>query len=157
MKGVEPVPCPQCGWYQRDMVWEYRSRQLSWLPWVGLIWFLISAPAAYWLTKYVPNRSVGMFAIGPDHQIQSWLLCILAGGALMLLTFALRWLLALRYTPNEGFPASRAPLPDAPVGVRESDRNANIAQATARITPARRPKNISVRTLPPRALPPPPR
>lgn len=157
LKGVELVACPQCGWYQEDMVSEYRSRQLSWLPWVGLWMLLVLAAAAYWQMTRGPNRPIGSVWVGPDYKLETFLFFLGTGATSILLALAARWLLALRHTPNEGFPTTRAPFPDAPPPVRESDHTASIVAATARITPPRRtPTRVEVRTVPPRALPPPP-
>src|SRR5437763_961326 len=34
--GVEPVACPDCGWFQADMVREIRRRTARWLIWVAV-------------------------------------------------------------------------------------------------------------------------
>ena len=35
-RAVEPVACPACGWYQKDMVGEIRGRAMPWADWVAL-------------------------------------------------------------------------------------------------------------------------
>jgi hypothetical protein len=35
-KGVDPVPCPDCGWFQENMVREVRRRRLRWMIWVAV-------------------------------------------------------------------------------------------------------------------------
>jgi hypothetical protein len=155
IKGAEPVPCPECGWYQLDMVREYRSRQLLWLPWIGLLPLVASQGIAYWLIKYREDGFIGIAQTGPDYKVITWLICLCVGGACMLLVFAARWLLVLRCSPNKGFPSNRELYPDAPPAVRESDYNAAIAAATAKLTPSRNQGIVEIRVLPPRALPPP--
>jgi hypothetical protein len=155
LNGAEPVPCPKCGWYQKDMVREYRSRQYSWLTLIGVAVLLLSQGVAYWLMAMSKNRVLGPLQAGPDHKVQSWLICVSAGGLCVFAAILLRWLFALRRNPNNGFPDRREPVPGAPPAVSEADYNANIAAATAKIT-ARRPIPVDVRAMPRRRLPPPP-
>jgi hypothetical protein len=154
LKGAEPVPCPECGWYQKDMVREYQRRQLRWILWLGLSILLASQAVAYWLMTLDKNRAFGSFQTGPDHKVQSWLICVGLGGIFALTAISLRWLLALGRNPNNGFPEKRAPVPGAPPAVREADFNDDLVSATARIT-ARRPIQVETRVLPHRRLPPP--
>src|SRR5258706_5719452 len=34
-KGIDPVACPDCGWFQAAMVREMRQRKHRWLLWPG--------------------------------------------------------------------------------------------------------------------------
>src|SRR5438874_2630964 len=36
-RDVDPVPCPDCGWIQQEMVHEVRRRRLRWLNVVALV------------------------------------------------------------------------------------------------------------------------
>src|SRR3954470_17482742 len=40
--GVDPVPCPRCGWYQAHMVPEARSRRHPWLWYVAGLGLMVA-------------------------------------------------------------------------------------------------------------------
>src|SRR5436189_1879758 len=40
-KGIDPVPCPDCGWFQRDMVREVRRRSQRWLLVIGICFAIL--------------------------------------------------------------------------------------------------------------------
>jgi hypothetical protein len=154
LNGAEPVPCPECGWYQKDMVREYRTRQYIWIPWSALSLLLISQGVACWLMALDRNRMFGPVQTGPDHKVETWLICLGIGALCTIWGMILRSLLALRLNPNSGFPQKRNPVPGAPPAIREADFNADIVLATAKIT-ARRPIQVDVSVIPSRRLPPP--
>jgi hypothetical protein len=42
-RDIDPVPCPDCGWFQSPMVRELRKRSLRWLNWAALALGIIGA------------------------------------------------------------------------------------------------------------------
>src|SRR3954470_24900177 len=46
-KGIDPVPCPHCGWWQWHMVEEIHRRQFSWIGRLGWILFFVFVP--FWI------------------------------------------------------------------------------------------------------------
>lgn len=56
-KGGEPVPCPNCGWFQDDMIRLARREFLPWMRGVGRLLIALSIPVTYaaFVTAPRPN------------------------------------------------------------------------------------------------------
>jgi hypothetical protein len=127
LHGVEPVPCPECGWYQRDMVKEVRSRFLPALVWAAGIVLIASQPGVFLVHHYTtPGRRFDVLTI--------WFAVSAAAvmGAVFLML--VRWLVSLGVNPNAGYPSPRDAYPDAPAAVRESDLAAEVAARVQRLS-----------------------
>lgn len=114
LHGVDPVGCPDCGWYQADMVREARRRTMQGIVPTAIVCLAIAAayalvvgallsatagveprPAAYWLR-------VGAL---PGFLVGAALLALLV-----------RYAVARGVDPNRGYPERPAAYPGAPVG-----------------------------------------
>jgi hypothetical protein len=128
---AEPVACPDCGWFQRDMVKEIRARTAPWAGWIAVCIVIGSLPVAWLLARRVAGAD-------PDAVIRTWLIYGGIGMALGFGVLLVRWAAAAAIDPNAGDPTSRPTFPDAPPAVRAADHRAAIAAATARLTPSRK-------------------
>jgi hypothetical protein len=102
--GVDPVPCPRCGWYQAHMVPEARSRRhpsLWYVAGLGLMVAIIFGAIAI----IVPNGH----QVDPDFarvaRSGGWV--GVAGAVLAVGAWAWRWRLAGLYDPNDAPAADR--------------------------------------------------
>ena len=41
-KGIDPVPCHRCGWFQRDMVFQARKLHHRWMKIAGVVCFFVA-------------------------------------------------------------------------------------------------------------------
>jgi hypothetical protein len=96
-RGCDPVPCPKCGWYQRDMVkrvrhLRYRTLLLATvLPFI--VWFVLSCWVIILLEATAGSLVIRFF----------WYMALVSSAGCLLLGFPLAWLL----NPNRGDAASR--------------------------------------------------
>jgi hypothetical protein len=112
--GMDPVPCPDCGWYQVEMVAEIRRRKLR--PLVGLALFCLIAAVTI-------GTFAGIWFANDNHpwEAESWIeLGAVVGGLLAAsITFTLVRRIVLQQShPNRDYPALPAPCPGAPIGHR---------------------------------------
>jgi hypothetical protein len=91
--GVDPVPCPACGWYQAKMLAVARWLHHRWLRRIGacLVGALIPA-AVFGITFHSAGTRAALD--GPELSILA--LVSLLGFGMMIL----RWQLARRFDPN---------------------------------------------------------
>jgi hypothetical protein len=113
LKGIDPVPCPSCGWVQREMVDELNRRQYRWMSWVG--WTVVGlalAAAGCALLVNLQESSPNRVSPGTQRFVTDALIVALAGAGLPL---AVRR--ALRVNPNgAAHPDHAEVLPGAPRG-----------------------------------------
>jgi len=126
---VEPVPCPDCGWYQRDMVSEIRARSFTWVGWASAA-SIVSGPI---LAMALQASHCGLATEAGSATF--WFACTAIGIVTAGLLLAGRWLAVRGIDPNDG----RSPTdPKAPAATREGEHRDRITAATARLTAARR-------------------
>jgi hypothetical protein len=98
---VDPVPCPACGWYQRDMIPVLRAAYGSWMSGTGWILFLATIP-----------MTIG-FVVASDDRAGPWkpgilalsfgvlaILCLAGSFAMAFAFFVVRPVLARWFDPN---------------------------------------------------------
>lgn len=114
-KGVDPVPCPDCGWFQQPMVHEYRRRRLKWLKvigWIGTGIGLVMLLCAVYL------HSKGFeVALGSADWSALWQIA-LTTTAFALVFFGGRFMLVRARDLNAGFPDRPALILGAPRGFK---------------------------------------
>jgi hypothetical protein len=139
-RGVEPVQCPDCGWFQADMVQEARRRLVRGLmPAAAVCLTLAGAMAlimgALWLSP------------PPGGEPSDFRMVGLFGGA-GAICLTVRWFMMRRGDLNRQCPERPAPYPGAPP--------AHKVQAVAPATAGQPPRVASgvgaFPTLPPRGL-----
>jgi hypothetical protein len=129
---VEPVACPDCGWYQRDMVREIRARAYAW---TGLVTAALVLSGPIMATALGASQSRIALQAGPAAL---WMACTVAGIAAAALLLAGRWLAARGIDPHDARAGAGPANPNAPAATREAEHRDRIAAATARLTKARR-------------------
>lgn len=102
---VDPIPCPACGYFQRNMVREARRRCLKWMSWrfVGLALLLYPVVCLFFLI--IPNGVLD--DEGPVIPWPVFYACLGGIGALIALAPFFRPLLALPYNPNRDSESAR--------------------------------------------------
>lgn len=113
-KGVDPVGCPECGWYQADMVAEARRRTLHTLIPISIVCLALAAAiamvaGALWAAAERPWDAATWLGVG------AWVGGFAGAGALGL---AIRRVVAGRVDLNREFPDRPAPYPGAPVAYK---------------------------------------
>jgi hypothetical protein len=114
-RAIDPVPCPDCGWFQKSMVMELRRRAHRWMLWTGyVIGSLFLASAVMGLLAATKTFSA------PLEQHQAIPVFALAGIGLLVggLFLAARHALTALIDPNRGGAGGPVPLPGAPRGVK---------------------------------------
>jgi hypothetical protein len=112
LKGIDPVPCPACGWVQREMVDELNRRRYRWMSWVG--WTVVGlalAAAGCALLVNLQESSWNRVSPGTQRFVTDALIVALAAAGLPL---AVRR--ALQVNPNSAHPDHADVLPGAPRG-----------------------------------------
>ena len=136
---VEPVACPQCGWYQRPMVAEVRRRALAWTERVAVGLIVASQIGLVVAARrhLLPTAAAHLWA-GAGPATAWWAVTAVAGTVAAAMLVA-RWLIARTVDPNRGHPTPRPPYPGAPPAVTEAAWVAAQAAATARLSAPRQP------------------
>ena len=99
-RSCDPVPCPDCGWYQQQMVHRLREKHLAWLQ------FLAQALVPISIGVLVVFMSIAVDLSGNpgDRLSYIWYVLPLLGFAVMLAAaaamFILRKVLCDEYDPN---------------------------------------------------------
>jgi hypothetical protein len=95
----DPVPCPKCGWYQRNMVARARQLRFGWLSIASLVFFVISCFGLFFV---VPAVAALVAAIDKEPGILLYFGLLLWGAAFILaaVLLILRRVLERRYDPN---------------------------------------------------------
>jgi hypothetical protein len=112
--GVDPVPCPHCGWFQARMVGAIAAARIERTAW---LWF--SVPV--WVLVTTGLCWGGMTLGGDATRFWHGVFGATAAAALAFGggTFWLQWRTALRYNPNEAVASERVgPLPGMPPALR---------------------------------------
>jgi hypothetical protein len=116
----DPVPCPNCGWYQRDMVARARQLRFGWLSIPSRVFFVISCIllpfvalfAAVWLEEKDRYAELGLTTM-ERQDAETLLVSLLLWGAALILAavlLILRFLLPRFYDPNAADPKRRIDL-----------------------------------------------
>lgn len=119
----EPAACPDCGWYQKLMVWELRRRHHGWMStlgrWMlyGVFSFAVAVPVlALKLSARGESSLVEAVVYTPVAAILGCTAVALALLAAVLLVVRSR--LANAYDPNALYPQRSPPRPNEPVATR---------------------------------------
>jgi hypothetical protein len=113
-RGIDPVGCPDCGWYQADMVREARRRKLHAIVPTAIV--CLALAGAYAL---VVGAVMSMTSGIQPWPATVWLRAgVLPGGlaGVGLLALAIRHAVMRGVNPNRGFPDRPAAYPGAPIG-----------------------------------------
>jgi len=110
-RDTDPVPCPDCGWFQSPMVREIRRRSMRWLNWTALTLGIFGTIV---LAGFVGNATRGFDRDleGDDRTVAIIMAAVLVAvivGPLLLRLFILR-----ARDPNKDYPDRPAPIPGAP-------------------------------------------
>jgi hypothetical protein len=152
-RAAEPVACPHCGWYQRDMVAVVRSRsfrRIKWLLPIGLI-----LGPALGLIVWDLQISVPLQKFGFDDQ-NPWTLPITVAAVILTSLTApviLRWGFSSLVNPNRTSPNKPEPFPDSPVPISEAEWVRRLAAPTNRITASRQSPSATAKNAPLRVVP----
>jgi hypothetical protein len=111
-RGVEPVACPDCGWFQPEMVREVRRRTLRVLRPIAIV---ALALAGFYGSMVVLGLAVGA---GRSPDVKWWEAIIMPGAlaAVGLLLLGIRYAVVRGVDPNRAFPDRPAAYPGAPMG-----------------------------------------
>lgn len=139
-RGVEPVQCPDCGWFQAEMVQEARRRTVRGLAPAAAVCLTLAGAfglimGALWLS---PVQGAGPPVWGPVE---------IFGGA-GAICLAVRWFMIRRGDLNRRYPERPAAYPGAPSGHKVQAMTPATAGQPARVA-----SGIGAfPTLPPRGL-----
>lgn len=139
---VDPVPCPDCGHYQADMVEAVRRRATLFFNCVGPYGYLVGLGAVGVGVMLLTAILLGWNEVtDPEAAVVVHRLGILAaavsiGVGLVVLAVRVRGgdRLRSRYEPN--WPNRRPPFPPAAVGIRRADFERQVAANQRREQPA---------------------
>jgi len=95
-KGVDPVPCPQCGWLQADMVRVVRKGNYKWMKVLG--WTIVLVGIAIWVVPMIWTSDNADY----DPALFGMAASVVALGVLM---FGLRFWRQRRFDPNADYAA----------------------------------------------------
>jgi hypothetical protein len=126
-RGQDPVPCPECGWYQRSMIPLLRQAHRRGMM-IGGAFFQYVAALFFVLTAAAWFRG--------DAGIKDWVQpCAQTSGGLANIGLGLiltRKLLARRIRPNEGDPEARKALGQE-LAMKKEDFNRALQAAEERL------------------------
>ena len=127
-RAIDPVPCPDCGWFQSNMVAEMRRRGHRWILWIGwglagTCWFC----ALLWFIVAMHTMSRGI-----EHS-QAVLAAALAGIGFVIagLFVGIRHMLISTVDPNWHAERGAAVLPGAPRGMPTRGGDNGVQNFTA--------------------------
>jgi hypothetical protein len=117
-RDIDPVPCPDCGWFQADMVREVRRRSLRWLRTVAIFGGILTAGA---LLIYLPAATEGLNR--PMRTEDQIVTIVLATAVILSIAgpILLRRMLLNARDPNRYFPERPIPIPGAPRPWKDGD------------------------------------
>ena len=112
-KDCDPVPCPDCGWFQTNMVVVMRQQRYAWMDWlvggVPTVMYFCVVAFAIW-RKISPE-------VNPIPIITAAVLAAACGVGIAVFRRRLR----ARYNPNTRFPERPELVPGAPPAMRTPD------------------------------------
>jgi hypothetical protein len=97
---IDPVPCPECGWYQEDMLPLLRKPRLRWMQHLGIACALFGACFLLPIILYFDKNT----RLADKTSLQIVVNCGACWAALMVAAasvFVLRSYLNRRYNPND--------------------------------------------------------
>ena len=103
---LDPVPCPQCGWYQSNMIGAAKKRYASWMSALGIICFVSAAIASPAFCCFFPHLSEEDTFTGRNLFFFAWAGSLVSGAML----FIIRALLSGCYEPNRSSTNARIAL-----------------------------------------------
>jgi hypothetical protein len=97
---IDPIPCPHCGWFQKEMISLLRSWRLRWMKVLGIIGLAASVPISFVGIALSDQRNQQRINIEPRVKYLIWGLYIftLLGAALL---FLVRNVRNSKYDPND--------------------------------------------------------
>lgn len=108
--GVDPVQCPDCGYYEPGAVREIRRRHGVWMFWAAGVSAFLAWPIALIAYRRLTDWQVESKVVPTMLLILAALLTLAAVGLVIG-----KFVAARRLDPNRGYPATRpAPYPGAP-------------------------------------------
>jgi hypothetical protein len=121
-RGVDPVPCPDCSWYQANMVREMRYRRGRSMVKLAIFGLVIAAIISFfawicWLNRDWPWQP----------ETWAWLAVWVggfAGGAAVCL--AARRIMLEGFDPNRDYPLRPAPYPGSPLPFKPGEAPAGV-------------------------------
>ena len=72
-EGTEIVPCPMCGWLQRDMVRQVQLKRVKWMLWIGVLGLFVAAMS--WIIVPMPTWFAPPNEISEEDWPRLWRLC----------------------------------------------------------------------------------
>jgi hypothetical protein len=102
--GIDPVPCPRCGWYQSHMLPEARRRRHPWLRYVAGLGLAVAVIFGG-MAVIVPNTRDPDRDIVEATRAGGWVGT--AGAIVAIGAWTLRWRLASLHDPNDAPVANR--------------------------------------------------
>jgi hypothetical protein len=124
-KGIDPVPCVDCGWIQSPMVAELRSRRLRWMMWCG--WSVAGLGAlTCGISMLVSTHGLADPLRADDQKflIGASLVTAVAAGALL----GLRWIIQRGIDPNSAYPQHPMPVPGVPRGFKPGESAVELVE-----------------------------
>ncbi|MBV9124625.1 MAG: hypothetical protein JO112_14810 [Planctomycetes bacterium] len=98
--GVDPVPCPLCGWYQQHMLPRARDLRYKWMRTTAFLLLPLSILLSLAASgMYILIRDLGHEVLFPVVLV-AWILAGLAGAWIPILLTA-RAMLSASYDPND--------------------------------------------------------
>jgi hypothetical protein len=97
-QGVDPVPCPNCGYFQPDMVREARRRRLSWMGFRRLPLWLFGWVMGSFLLVIVNGVAA---RVGPLIKWEYFFSGLVAIGVVIVLLPFIRLVIISRYDAND--------------------------------------------------------
>jgi hypothetical protein len=121
---VEPVACPDCGWFQSDMVEVLRRRKTNWLMQAAFLVGLIAVVGAtVCFLTWSSTGAADSLWLGIALSVVAGILPVAAG--------VLRKSLLMHFDPNHAYPARPEAVADAPVAVKPAEMATVPAEPTA--------------------------
>lgn len=84
---IVPVPCPQCGWYQEEMIPQLKAPRLRWMRFVGISGVVVGGLVAVVATLLTAASGERHSTIEPAAVVVAWgvtAITLLGGIALLL-------------------------------------------------------------------------
>jgi hypothetical protein len=122
-KGVDPVPCPDCGWFQSVMVEEWRGRHFRWIIAAERILAILGIGA---IGLTLPPLLSDVADKRPRQPMPTsfWVLIAAMSAATLIVGTMSKWLvprLRRRIDLNASFPEKPKAIPGMPVAVKPDD------------------------------------
>jgi hypothetical protein len=106
-RGVDPVPCPRCGWFQKSMVKRARDLHRKWMITAGIVCLIAAIPL--FIAGAIANGQVAQGRWRADAQVVAYVAGVLTAGCVLLAPTLLigRAVSVARFDPNAAPAADR--------------------------------------------------